>query len=354
MYRSNRTRWAAASAAVAFALAIGASSGAARAETWKFALEEVDGSVQDAFAEKLKELVEQRSNGDVTVEIYPYGTLGTSDDVTELVQTGALQLANASPGHLGSTVPEMQVFSIPYVLSTKDAVNKKVLTGADVIYEDLAKAVRAKGLELMTMYAEGQMVWTANKKITAPDDFSNFKMRTMTSPLLVEAYKAFGANPTAMPYGDVYSGLQLGTIDGQVNPVFAIEEMKFYEVSDYMIYAGQQEFTTSVVTGANWYENLAEDKRALLDNAIDDATDYIFDKQRSYNKERLANIKKAKPELEIIELTDEQRDVFRERAQRVRDKYVDMVGPSGKKILDKLVAAVAEAEKTVMDGGSMN
>mgnify|MGYP000627336176 CR=1 FL=1 len=347
----TRTCWAAAGAAVA--LAIGLNPGDARAETWKFALEEVDGSVQDAFAEKFKQLVEDRSGGDVTVTIYPYGTLGTSDDVTELVQTGALQITNASPGHLGSTVPEMQVFSIPYVLSKNDAVNKKVLTDADVIYEDLAEAVRAKGLELMTMYAEGQMVWTANKKITKPEDFSNFKMRTMTSPLLVQAYKAFGANPTAMPYGDVYSGLQLGTIDGQVNPIFAIEEMKFYEVSDYMIYAGQQEFTTSVVTGASWYENLSEDKRALLNNAIDDATDYIFDKQRSYNQERLQKIKKDKPDLEIIELTEEQRAVFRERAKQVREKYVEMVGPSGEAILEKLVAAVAEAEKTVKDG-SMN
>jgi tripartite ATP-independent transporter DctP family solute receptor len=343
----KRTRLTAWAAVMAFALAIGVSSSDARAETWKFALEEVEGSVQDAFAEKFKSLIEERSGGDVSVTIYPYGTLGTSDDVTELVQTGALQITNASPGHLGSTVAEMQVFSIPYLLSNKDSVNQKVLTSADVIYDDLAGALRKKGLELMTMYAEGQMVWTTNKQITKPEDFKNVKMRTMTSPLLVEAYKAFGANPTPMPYGDVYSGLQLGTIDGQVNPVFAIQEMKFYEVSDYMIYAGQQEFTTSVVVGADWYANLSDDKKTMLDQAIDEATAYIFDEQRRYNKERLEKIKADKPDLQIIRLTEEQRNVFRERAQQVRGKYVEMVGESGKMILDKLVAAVEKAEQDV-------
>jgi tripartite ATP-independent transporter DctP family solute receptor len=345
MKQSLRARFLASAAAVAVAFGFGATAGTVEAETWKFALEEVDGSVQDAFAEKFKAIVEEKSGGDITVQIYPYGTLGTSGDVTQLVQTGALQITNASPGHLGSVVPEMQVFSIPYLLSPHDEVNKKVLSEAEVIYKDLGDALRQKGLQLMTMYPEGEMVWTTNTKITKPEDFKNFKMRTMTSPLLVEAYKSFGANPTPMPYGEVYGGLQLGTIDGQVNPIFAIQEMKFYEVSDYMIWAGQQEFTTSVVTGSAWYNGLSDEKREILDAATDEATDYIFGKQQSYNEERLEKIKQDKPDLEMIRLSDEQRAAFRERAERVREKYIDMVGESGKKVLNDLVAAFEKTEK---------
>jgi tripartite ATP-independent transporter DctP family solute receptor len=347
MIQSFRTRILATAAAVGVALGLGASAGEVRAETWKFALEEVDGSVQDAFAEKFKALIEEKSGGDITVQIYPYGTLGTSDDVTQLVQTGALQITHASPGHLGSVVPEMQVFSIPYLLSPHDEVNKKVLSSADVIYQDLGKSLRQKGLQLMTMYPEGEMVWTTNKKVTSPEDFQGVKMRTMTSPLLVEAYKAFGANPTPMPYGEVYGGLQLGTIDAQVNPIFAIQEMKFYEVTDYMIWAGQQEFTTSVVTGSNWYSSLSEDKRAMLDAAVDEATNYIFDKQKTYNQERLDKIKKAKPDMEMIKLTEAQRAAFRERADQVREKYVKMVGEDGERILEKLQAAFNETEQSM-------
>lgn len=331
-------------AAIALAAGFAAPAQDARAESWKFALEEVEGSVQHAYAKKFAELVEQKSDGEITVNIFPYGQLGTSGDLTELVQSNAVQITNASPGHLGSIVEEMQVFSIPYVLSEQDKVNKKVLQEADVIYEDLGQSLRDKGLEILTMYPEGDMVWTTNKKVTEPADFDGVKMRTMTSPLLTEAYKAFGATPTPMAYGEVYSALQLGTIDAQVNPIFAIEEMKFYEVQDYMIWAGQQEFTTSVVTGKTWYNDLSEDKREILTSSISEATDYIFEKQREYNKKRLQKIKENKPEMEMIRLSAEQREVFRERAQQVREKYVEMTGESGERILDKLTKAFEEAE----------
>ena len=99
MSRRIEGRLAIALAAGVFGLAWGQT---AAAEEWKFAIEEIEGSVQDAYAQKFKELIEQKTGGEVTVTIYPYGTLGTSADLTELVTQGAIQFANASPGHLGT------------------------------------------------------------------------------------------------------------------------------------------------------------------------------------------------------------------------------------------------------------
>ncbi|UFJ43243.1 TRAP transporter substrate-binding protein DctP [Brevibacillus humidisoli] len=75
----------------------------------------------------------------------------------------------------------------------------------------------------------------ANKPIKTPDDLQGFKMRTQTSPLMVKSYKVFGANPTPLDFSEVYTGLQLGTIDGQENPNFFIESSKLFEVQKYMI-----------------------------------------------------------------------------------------------------------------------
>ncbi len=322
-------------------------SPAVLAEDWKFALEEIDGSVQDAYAQEFKKRIEEKSGGDVTVTVYPYGALGTSSELTELVATGAIQFANASPGHLGSLVPEIQVFSIPYLLSPHDEVNKQVLNESDVIYDTLAGELADKGMKLLTMYPEGEMVWTTNKEIRSPADFDNFKMRTMVSPMLIEAYKAFGANPTPLPYSEVYGGLQLKMIDGQVNPIFAIEEMKFYEVSDYMIWAGQQQFTTTVVTNSDWYAGLAEDRQQLIDETITEMADYIFDKQAEYNAERLETIKQERPELTMIELTEDERAAFREQAMTVREKYIELVGEDGKAVLEGLLADIEAAEKAM-------
>ncbi len=324
-------------------------SSAAQAETWRFALEEIEGSVQDMYAQKFKELVEQRTDGDVTVQVYPYGALGTSQDLTELTANGSLQFTFASPGHLATMVPEMGVFNLPYILSQDNEVNKQVLTEGDVVYNDLAPALEDKNLKLITMFPEGEMVWTANKEIRSPEDMAGFKMRVMTSPILTEAYRSMGASPTPMPYGEVYGGLQLGQIDGQVNPIFAIEEMKFYEVQDYMIFAGQQQFTTSVVANQNFYEGLPDERRAMLDEVTTELVDYIFKLQDQYAEERLAKIKEAKPDIEVIELTEEERAAFRERAMSARDTFVDMTGESGKEVLQALQSEITETEKAMTD-----
>ena len=322
--------------AVIAAFGLAAASQAVQAETWKFALEEVDGSVQDAYAEEFKNRIEERTNGEVTVQIYPYGTLGTSGDIAEMTGQGVLKLANASPGHLGSLIPEMNVFNIPYLLSQDDSVNKSVLADSECIYGDLADEFESKGLQLLTMYPEGEMVWTTQKPIRSPEDFSGVKMRTMTSDLLVQAYESFGASPTPMPYGEVYGGLQLGQIDAQVNPIFAIEEMKFYEVTEYMIWAGQQEFTTTVVANDSWYEGLSSDRKNMLDEVIAGMHDYIYETQQQYNQERLEKIKQDKPSMKMIRLSEEERAAFRERSMAVRDKFVDMTGEDGRKTLQCL------------------
>ena len=326
-------------------LGVGLLAGTAQAAEWNFAIEEISGSVQDRYAQEFKRLIEEKSEGAITVEVYPYGSLGTSAELTELVQIGAIQLANASPGHLGSLVPEIQVFSIPYLLSQNNEANKQVLTESEIIYGTIADSLEQRDLRLLTMYPEGDMVWTANKAIRTPEDLNNFRMRTMVSPILVEAYEAFGASPTPMPYGEVYGGLQLGSIDGQVNPIFAIEEMKFYEVQDYMIWAGQQQFTTTVVAGNDWYHfMLSDEERAMLDETIAELADFIFEVQDEYNQERLDKILEDKPDMQLVELTEEERAVFRERSMTVRDKFIDMVGESGRVVLEGLLAEFEAAE----------
>ncbi len=280
--------------AAAAILAGSAAMTAAQAESWKFALEEIKGSVQDRYAQQFKTLVEERTHGDVDVTIYPYGALGTSADLTELAANGTLQFTFASPGHLATMAPAIGVFNLPYILSANDEVNKQVLTEGDTVYNMIAPALEEKNLKLLTMFPEGEMVWTTNREIRKPADFEGFKMRVMTSPILTESYKAMGASPTPMPYGEVYGALQLKQIDGQVNPIFAIEEMKFYEVSDYMIWAGQQEFTTSVVANQNFYDGLSDDRRAMVDGVVSELADYIFEVKRDYAETRLNKIKEER------------------------------------------------------------
>ncbi|MDC0661620.1 TRAP transporter substrate-binding protein [Marinobacter sp. SS21] len=310
--------------------------------TWRFALEEIEGSVQDAYAQEFKRQIEEISKGQISIEIYPYGALGTSSQLTELVQDGSIQLAFASPGHLASVIPEVGIFTLHFVLSDDNDINKDVLSSERV--HGLFEAPYAdQNMKLLGIVPEGWMVWTGSKPLRSPDDFREFKMRTMTSPILTESYKAYGANPSPMPYSEVYSGLQLKQIDGQVNPIFAIEEMSFYEVQEAMTFANHAQFITTLVSNKQWYEGLAEDQRQWLDDTRAKLVDYIYQKQAEFNNERLEKIK-ANSDIEVVELTSEEREVFRAASMSVRDIYLEDAGERGQEILTTITEMVKEAE----------
>lgn len=191
--------------------------------------------------------------------------------------------------------------------------------------------------------AEGYQVWTTNKEIREPKDMKGLKIRVMDNSLLREGYKAYGAAPITIAYGELYSALQQEQADGNIQPVFAHEEMGFYEVQDYMIFAKQSQFVATLMANEEWYDGLSDEQQSMLDDVTGELVQTGYDIQDKFNSERLETIKE-KSDIEIIELTDEQRDKFREMAKPVRDSFVDDVGERGGKALDALLAAFDEKD----------
>ncbi|MEZ6018365.1 MAG: TRAP transporter substrate-binding protein DctP [Planctomycetota bacterium] len=341
--RRSLTTLLAVLAASVLPVACGGGGDAGGATVWRFAIEEAAGSVQDAYAQEFKRLIEARSAGEVEVKVYPYGTLGTSDDLTEQLRMGSLQFAMASPGHLGKTIPEVQVFLLHFVFSDDDDVNLAAIS--DRAFRDqLDPLFPEKGLELLSILPEGWMVWTTQRAIHEPADFAGVKIRTMTSPLLLAAYEAYGASPQAMPYGEVYSALQLNMIDAQVNPVFAIEEMSFYEVTSHMIFSRPAPFLTTLVSDERFLGRLEPERRELVEGVVSELDVYLHDVQRRMNAERLERIRERKPDMVMIEFDEAERERFRQLALPVRETYRAEVGERGSRLLDALLAAIERAQ----------
>jgi len=319
-----------------------------RRREWKFAIEEIQGSVQDLYAQRFKELIEEQSKGEIKVTVYPYGALGTSDEVTELLSLGAIQFAMASPGHLGKLIPELQLFLLHFIFSEDNRVNQHVLGESRELYDRFDELYADKGLKLLAFYPEGWQVWTTQKPIRVPADFDGLKIRVMTSPILIEAYKAYGANPTPLPYSEVYGALQLKMIDAQVNPIFAIEEMSFYEVTDYLVFAKQSQFVTSTVTNPRFFASLPAWQQTMVRSTIKQLNAYIFGVQAEFNAERLEKIERAKPDIHIVRLTEAERELFRQASLPVRKKYVDMVGPAAERLLNLFLEEIAGARRELL------
>lgn len=317
----------------------------AQAAEWRFALEEAIHEVQGVYATQFKEYIE--ANSDHTVSIFPFGTLGESADTTELAQMGAIQFVNASPGFMGSLIPELQVFLLPYVLPEEPAVLADFFATSPTINETLAALYEEQSLVLVDMYPEGEVVMTTKEPVTGPADLEGVNFRVMTSPLLVETYAAFGATPTPLPWGEVFGALQLNMIQGQENPMFFVESTKMYEVTDHITYTGHNNFTTAVAANQGFYEGLSDEDKALVAAAADAAYAYIIEYQEGLTEEAEALILEAKPDMTVTVLTDEQREPFRQAAEQVRAAFVEMVGDSGAAVLDGFEADIAASEERV-------
>jgi TRAP-type C4-dicarboxylate transport system substrate-binding protein len=308
-----------------------------QAEEWKFAIEEIPGSIMDAYAQEFKRKIELKTDGEITVNVFPLGSLGTPTQLIEQTSYGVVHFSNVSVGNLGTIVPESQLFLLPYALPSDSSAISSMLSSSKVIYDELGNDFNNRGLKLHTMYSEGPQVWTTNKEVRKPDDLDNFKMRVMVSPILLKAYEDLGASPTPLPFGEVYGALQLKIVDGQINPVPTIEEMKFYEVTDYMIWAGEQELVTSIISGSDWYDTLSPAKKTLISETMAEMRGFIDDVVLRFNQEKLAKIKAAKPDIEFVKLTPEEQAVFRQRSSATHSAFSDIVGSRGQELLTNLL-----------------
>ncbi|MDD9725341.1 TRAP transporter substrate-binding protein DctP [Roseovarius sp. SK2] len=329
-------RYSHTSMAMAVAGSMMLSASVAQADTWRYAFEEALDEVQGVYAQKFKEEVE--ANSDHTVQLFPYGTLGESADTMEQAQTGILQFVDQSPGFTGLLIPEAQVFFVPYLLPQDTEKLGEFFRTSKAINEMFPELYAEQGLELLTMFPEGEVCMTTQEPVTGPPDLDQVKFRVMTNPLLVESYKAFGATPTPLPWGEVYGALQTGIIQGQENPMFFIESTKMYEVTEVITCAGHNNFTTAVMANQEFYEGLSEEDQTVIQNAIDVAFDHIIDYQKGLHEESIEKIKEAKPDMQVNTLSEEERQPFVEAGASVEDTFLEMTGDGGKKILDQLKA----------------
>ncbi len=318
------------------AIALFAVQAAQAQQTWRYAFEEAIDEVQGVFATQFKDHIE--ANSDHEVQLFPFGTLGESDDIMEQTQAGILQFVNQSPGFTGALIPAAQVFFVPYLLPQEGEALNEFFRTSVAINELFPEVYAEHGLELLTMYPEGEVVMTTKQPVRSPADLNDQNIRVMTNPLLVEKYRAFGASPTPLPWGEVYGGLQTNMIQGQENPMFFVESTRMYEVTDYITFAGHNNFTTALMANKDFFDGLSAEDQQLIREAVDVAFEYILAYQEGLTEASLEKILEARPDIEVIRLTEEERQPFMDAAERVEAEFLRMTGETGARILEQMKA----------------
>lgn len=314
--------------------------------TAKLASEEIEGDFMTAWARNFSDHMKEWSDGKIEITVYPYGTLGTTGDINELAQLGVVQFVFSDYAWISSFVPQAQVLALNYLFPTQkvpEILDWMVKKGD--FFPLLEQAFRKNGLVPLSVMYEGWQWMTSKKEIASLDDVKGLKLRLMSSKLLVEDYKAYGAAPTPMSYGEVYSGLQMGLIDAQVNPLFADYSMKFYEVQDFFTQLKNEPFVGIPTVNQDFFDGLPkevqDEMRKFWTDSIIPAGKWIDER----NAGDMEKIKKARPEVKFNVLDDATIAAFKEKAETVYPKFVEIGGDGAQEILDAVLKDIEAAKK---------
>ncbi|MGD2270925.1 MAG: TRAP transporter substrate-binding protein DctP [Desulfobacterales bacterium] len=314
----------------------------------RLASEEIEGDFMTVWANNFADHMKKWSGGKIDINVYPYGTLGATGDINELCQMGVVEYVFSDYAWISSFVPQAQVLALNYLFPTEkipEILDWMVKNGEFMPL--LEKAFRKNGLVPLSIMFEGWQWMTSKREIKSLDDVKGLKLRLMSSKLLVEDYKAYGASPTPMSYGEVYSGLQMGLIDAQVNPIFAIYSMKFYEVQDYCTQLKSEPFIGIPTANQAFFDGLPKEVQQEMLNywrgAIIPAGKWIEER----NVSDMAKIKKARPKVKFTVLDDATIAKFKAKAETVYPKYVKIGGEGSQEILDALLKDIEAAKKAL-------
>ncbi|WP_394137749.1 TRAP transporter substrate-binding protein [Cytobacillus oceanisediminis] len=274
-------------------------------------------------AETFKKNVEERSNGRIEVQLYPNGSLYGSDrEAIEAVQLGNVEMTIPAVAPLASFNKKFMVFDLPFLFNSNEAAYK-ALDGE--LGETLLKDLENNDLKGLVFAENGfRHMSNNNGPIESPEDLKGMKFRTLENPVHTDTFKSFGANASPFAFGELYTALQQKTYDAMECPISLYYTNKFYEVQDYLTMSGHVYAATILLMNNDFYNNLPEDLQEVITEASLEYRDEQREIAQKQDKEFLDKLKEGG--MQVNELTDEQKDAFREASRSVYDKYIPEIG----------------------------
>lgn len=245
----------------------------------------------DLGCQKWKELLEQRSNGTMKIELYPSSQLGSKDDIMDQMVAGE-PVSTLTDGafYYDRGVKDMGIVFGPFLFSSWEEAFK---LNASPWYKEQAKKLEevAHIKIISTDWRYGARHTLTTKPVNKLEDLHGLKVRVPTNQIQVKGFEVLGATPTPMALGEVYTSIQQGTIDGVENPLAVLYNGKFHEVAKYLLLDGHVYNVTNLVVGVDFYNSLTPEQQKLLSETCDEAGRYQNELQEQIEKEILAKFK---------------------------------------------------------------
>ncbi|OSP55216.1 C4-dicarboxylate ABC transporter [Pseudoruegeria sp. SK021] len=299
-------------------------SGAALAETLRLSHNTGDTTTWQQGAEKFGELLSDKTGGAYDVRVFPNAQLAGGDQMrqAEMVGRGALDLVVTSAINVTPLVPEMAVFSLPYLYAGYDQVDATTQGAPAELLEEI---LRDKGIEVLAWGENGFREVTNNvRPIMSPDDMQGLNMR-VAGPMYIDVMNALGANPQQMQWGETMTALQQGVVDGQENPIGAvIIPQQVYEVQKYLTTWHYSYDPIFLGVSTKRWDALDPETQAQMREAAEEAMAYQREITREGTAEGVAFLREQG--MEVYEPSEAELQAFRDATQPAFDVWADKVG----------------------------
>lgn len=252
----------------------------------------------------MQKALEEYSNGEMTLDIYPNSALGGESDMMDAVSMGTQDMVLSSTGPIpsfSSATANWSTLDLPYLFETEE--DAYAVFDSEV-GQSLLDEFEGTGIKAIGFWENGFRVMTNNEKeVATPADLAGMKIRTMENAVHMATYTALGATPTAMAWGEIFSALQQGTVDGQENPLAIILTAKVYEVQKYVSMIDLFYSPCVLMISEDVYNGFTDEQKEAFDKAAEDGKNA----ERQISQEIKASAREAM-EAEGVVFTDVNKD----------------------------------------------
>lgn len=285
-------------------------------------------TIATKFADRVSEL----TNGDVKIEVFPSDQLGKQLEITEGVMIGTHDICQTSDTILSNWIPEFGIGNLPFIFNDNSDY-RKVFDGP--VGEKFAKLVEPHGAVVIGWWENGMRHVSNNvREIKTPADMKGMNIRVPEGEIFVDTFKALGTNPTVVAFGELYSALQLKTVDGQENPPAHIVTQKFYEVQKYVTRTGHIHMSSPILMNKALLEKMPKKYQKAIMQA---------GKEMGPIHTKMVEDLEAEQWKEVadhgMKITDVDKAPFREAVKPVIEKYKKTLDA---KLIEEVQAAVAK------------
>ncbi len=285
------------------------------------------GFTAEFFASRVKEL----TNGEVTVQVYHSRQLGDARDNVENVRNGTIAFTTLSVSNLSQVAPVLDVWSLPFIFKTDDHY-WYVLNHPKSM--EFMKQLEPKGIKTITWITSGARNFFSQKPIRTVADMKGMKIRVMASPVMINTMKAFGASGVPTAWGELYTALQTGVVDGAENNHPSLISMKFYEVSKFYTLDEHMRIPDLTIASTKIFDRLTKAQQQAILQAGIEATAYMRGAWKVAETEDLAKLKGLMKEIITVDkrpFQDAVASIVKDEAKRLGgEDFVNFILQTGK------------------------